>query len=234
MVGNGSEETRPAIGSVGIEGVPSGSEIASSGNEGNAGDAETINPERAAADLRERVGSLRGTEPGYAEGGREPGPAADPAAPYGRHPDGTPRKRRPYAARGTGGARAAQEKDKASIRGIEKLLYSLHQMGAVFLSAPELELDATEARDLANAVRDVQEHYSVSISPKAEAWANLAVVALGLYGTRAIAIGARRSQERKEKREAEKAKKRDEQKSPEFVPTHLASHLRPVGGSPIG
>lgn len=232
MAGNGSEETRPAIGSVGIESVTGGSEIPSSGNEGNAGDAETVNPERAAAELRERVAGIRGT--GEPADGREPGPAADPAAPYGRHPDGTPRKRRPYAARGTGGARAAQEKDKASIRGIEKLLYSLHQMGAVILSAPELELDATEARDLANAVRDVQEHYSVSISPKAEAWANLAVVALGLYGTRAIAIGARRSQERKEKREAEKAKKQAEQKSPEFVPTHLASHLRPVGGTPIG
>lgn len=226
MAGNGSEEKPvnfgPVAGDEGNKGNAGGSEVASSGIEGNDNGDETVNPERAAAELRERVGAIRG-EPAS-------GPAADLGAPYGRHPDGTARKRRQYAPRGSRAERTGQEKDKVAVRGIEKLLFSIHQMGAVLIATPELELDEREAKDLASAIRDVQEHYSVSISPKTEAWANLIVVAVGLYGTRAVAVAARRAQERKEKREAEKAKKREADTAPPFV----ATHLTPVGGMPIG
>ncbi len=227
MAGNGSEETRPEIGSVGIEGNAIGSEKLAGGIEASDSGSETatVNPADAARELRERVANLRGT------GHAEPGPANDPGAPFGRHADGTPRKRRPYSPRGTG-AKTATEKSTVSVRGIEKLLYSIHQMGAAMLSAPELELDEKESRDLANAIRDVQEHYSVSISPKAEAWANLAVVAVGLYGTRAVAIASRvsgeRAERRKKKTEEKEAAKTDGDLTGfgAFVPTHLT----PAGG----
>lgn len=230
MAGNGSEENAES-GSVGNPRDSGGSEIATGGIErDNGGSEKTVNPERAASSLRERVAALRERKQRRAEtgsvGNTVTGNAApndgggfgsDPGAPFGRHDDGTPRKRRPYAPRGS---RTEAAKDKASLRGLEKLLFSLHEMGAFFLSAPELALDEKEAGDLAAAVRDVQEHYSVSVSPKTEAWINLAIVGMGVYGTRAIAIMARKSGEAKARREkAKRESAADDQPTQPGTPT---------------
>lgn len=77
-----------------------------------------------------------------------------------------------------------------SLANLEALLLSIHQMGAAFLSCPELELDEAEAKKLSTSIKNVAKHYPVIISEKKLAWADFAVTAGGIYGTRAVAIFA--------------------------------------------
>lgn len=72
----------------------------------------------------------------------------------------------------------------------------MHAMGAAFMNTPELMLDASEAQSLAIAIGAVQAHYPVNIDPKAIAWTNLIMVAGAIYGTRAVAIYARKKMEK--------------------------------------
>ncbi len=69
---------------------------------------------------------------------------------------------------------------------IESLLLSIH-FAAGKLVHESLELDAGEAKKLADAIRDVQKHYPTVIDPKKVAVANLFLVAGGIYGTRIVA-----------------------------------------------
>ncbi len=68
-------------------------------------------------------------------------------------------------------------------------------MGAAFFSAPELVLAPAEARALSDATAAVAAHYDAILDPKTAAWLNLAMVAGGIYGTRAMAIWGRKKQE---------------------------------------
>jgi hypothetical protein len=79
---------------------------------------------------------------------------------------------------------------------LEKLLLSLHQMGAALLSVKELELDATEAKDLAAGIAEVGKHYALSFDPKKVAIGNLIIVMGGIYGTRYMAYKLRMESER--------------------------------------
>lgn len=67
-------------------------------------------------------------------------------------------------------------------------------MGAAAFSTPELVLDPKEAETLAHAIAAVQAYYPVVIDPKTLAWGNLVMVVGTIYGTRALAIWARKSQ----------------------------------------
>jgi hypothetical protein len=64
-------------------------------------------------------------------------------------------------------------------------------MGAAILDTPELVLDESEAKALADASAKVAAHYNHTIDPRTMAWVNLAMVAGGIYGTRIFAIRAR-------------------------------------------
>jgi hypothetical protein len=83
------------------------------------------------------------------------------------------------------------------VNGLESLLYSVHGMLAGITKTEELMLDHSEAKSLAEATANVARHYDVSVSAKALDWSNL-VMALGMvYGTRLVAIRARRGAERR-------------------------------------
>lgn len=71
------------------------------------------------------------------------------------------------------------------------MIFSIHQMGAMILATPELELDQAEADRLAKAAGEVAKHYAVAVDPKKLAWANLIGTLGFLYVPRIIAARAR-------------------------------------------
>lgn len=71
----------------------------------------------------------------------------------------------------------------------------MHVMGAAFFQTPELVLAPAEAKALADATAAVAAHYDALIDPKTAAWLNLALVAGGIYGTRAMAVWSKKKTE---------------------------------------
>jgi len=70
-------------------------------------------------------------------------------------------------------------------------------MAALVLKSPELALEKGEADALAQAISEVEKHYSVSLSPETRAWLGLAGTAAMIYGPRAYMIQKRRRAESK-------------------------------------
>lgn len=65
----------------------------------------------------------------------------------------------------------------------------------------ELAITSDESEQLATALATVSQFYDVQVAEKTVAWINLAMVGGMIYGTRLVAIRARRTEERKAKRE---------------------------------
>jgi len=62
-------------------------------------------------------------------------------------------------------------------------------MLATMMRTPEMSLSPEEARNLAVSAANVAKHYpNTGIDAKTMAWMQLAMVAMGVYGTRAMAI----------------------------------------------
>jgi hypothetical protein len=123
----------------------------------------------------------------------------DPAAPLGRKADGTPYKRR---RNGSAEPRPQQTKtaSKLSVDAVSAALLSIHAMLAALTREPRLALDPSECKALAMGIADVAQHYPHSVmDPKTVAWGNLAVIAMGTYGTRAFAIMNDRKKEQKQR-----------------------------------
>jgi hypothetical protein len=77
---------------------------------------------------------------------------------------------------------------------LEKLLLSLHLMGATFLHVPELQIDTQESAMLSKSVLDVFAAYGVpEISEKAMAAIQLGCAVVAVYGTRGVAIMRRKT-----------------------------------------
>lgn len=66
---------------------------------------------------------------------------------------------------------------------------------------PELALEKSESDAIADATAKVAEHYDVVASPKIIAWCNLTMCLGAIYGTRFIAINARKKMERTKRSE---------------------------------
>jgi len=110
-----------------------------------------------------------------------------------------PRKRGRPA--GSGAAKPAKEKAaQVSIKGIEKILFSLHMIVAKSTGIEELELDTDESKLLADAVAEVASHYNYKVDPKTIAWMGLIGVAGSIYGPRVGAYSLRRSMEKGNKK----------------------------------
>lgn len=110
------------------------------------------------------------------------------------------RGRKPGA--GNSGASSGSRKNagtSVSVNGIEKILLSLHMMGASALNTPELMLDDSEAKMLAEGIAGVQEFYSYAPSAETIAWANLIAASVAIYGPRAVTVYNNRQKQKKEK-----------------------------------
>jgi hypothetical protein len=65
---------------------------------------------------------------------------------------------------------------------------------------PELELEEEEAKALAESTLTLAAMYDLTPDPKLQAMMNLAIILGTTYGTRYVAIRARKSQEKEERR----------------------------------
>jgi hypothetical protein len=98
--------------------------------------------------------------------------------------------------RGKRGPKTASEESIRLSVSLEKLLYSIHLMGAEFLKTPELELEKDEAKKLSDAIEEVGKHYKVAFDPKKVAIAELAVVGVSIYGPMLVQVRRRWKTER--------------------------------------
>lgn len=116
-------------------------------------------------------------------------PPAEPAAKRGR---GRPRG----STKATSGA-SKKEKGKD----LTQVILNIHTMGALFLKAPGLNLEETEARMLAKMIENVNEVFGLpELSEKAECLVNVGVTLITVYGTRIFATvkdGADKKEEKK-------------------------------------
>lgn len=78
---------------------------------------------------------------------------------------------------------------------IEGLLVSLHWIVAGLIHAPELQLEAGEAKRLAASVQKVLDQYEVVAASKTVAWIELVANMGAIYGARAYAIHLRKQAE---------------------------------------
>lgn len=97
----------------------------------------------------------------------------------------------------------SQAKNSGTI-GIEQILYSIHMMMAGATKIEELKLSPEEAKQLANAVAEVNSHYNVAIDPKVMAWVGLTTTCVSIYAPRMASYKIRSSFEEKKRKASEK------------------------------
>lgn len=121
-------------------------------------------------------------------------PGADANAPFGRFPDGRPRKRAPNGSRSAGGrntgkpGRPAKPNSKTA-GDLAGILCGIHSMLAMMTKIDELEIDEEESRELVEAGMRVAELYEVPLpSEKVLAWVGLSKAVANVYGTRVGAL----------------------------------------------
>lgn len=78
-------------------------------------------------------------------------------------------------------------------------MLSIHGMGAMLLKTPELMIDESEAKLLAEAVNAVQQHYQIEASETAIIWANFAGAIVAVYGPRLVAVATKKKEPAKAK-----------------------------------
>ena len=98
---------------------------------------------------------------------------------------------------------------------LEALLLTNHLMLARFLDAEEIALDPVEAKQLADAIKNVAQFYPIGMDPKKLAWFQLCIAMGSVYGPRVVAIHKRRKQS-----------------SPKVTPINTPKHANPVNGVP--
>lgn len=142
-----------------------------------------------------------GTEPG--SGGGDSGnngerfDAAIHVSPDKRNRDGSyTRKRGRRSGGGSGSARSTKADNSASVDALSRMLAVVHIGIAAVIKSPEMVLDETEAKSLAEATANVLTEFDIRPSPKAEAIFGLVVCSSMIYGPRAYLIIERRKEER--------------------------------------
>lgn len=126
-----------------------------------------------------RPHDLAGIEPEWTPGTYSPGPVTG---------NGPETKRRPGRPAGSKNApKLTSSIPSPLINGLESILLSVHAMGAAILTAPEWELDKSEAKSLADGINEVGKYYDMTVDPKKMAIINLSVIAGGIYAPRLIA-----------------------------------------------
>jgi hypothetical protein len=111
--------------------------------------------------------------------------------------DGSGTRRR---TRSDAGKPRGTRKRKAIDQNYEAVVSMVHTWASVLLKTPEIELEQSEAKKLADAYNEFCQYHNVPIlTPKRMSEINLVAVALTLYGPRYVAWRARMKQQRQEK-----------------------------------
>lgn len=182
---NGSSGESPDPGISG--GIGGASDNANTGSDGNS---------------PQRIAGLNVADPGLAGNADESGDRSEYTGGFNK--DGSPTRKRGRKPGGgsapkSGTARKSNA-DNSSVKGLEKLIYSLHMMAAAATKTPELALDNQEASMMASAISAVQNHYDFDVSEEVTIWVNLITASAAIYGPRAIVIYNRKKKEQLQKR----------------------------------
>ena len=90
---------------------------------------------------------------------------------------------------GTGKSATRKQSATQATASLERLLFSVHLMGATFLNQPVMMLEESEAKQLAAAVTAVSELYELPfLDEKSQAWIGLGFVAATIYGPRIVTL----------------------------------------------
>lgn len=86
------------------------------------------------------------------------------------------------------------------LSGLTALFVGAHVLLAQRTDTPELELNPDEASAFLASAQNVMRHYSVATTQKMIDWTTFIGTGVTIYGTRAIAIAARREEEKKSRK----------------------------------
>lgn len=179
--------------------------------QGNVGD----NPASIGNDKSE-FGKLSGGVASASDGAKNPsggfvnpataratsGSESGPGTAAEQTPSSTEPKRGRGRPKGSTNARPTESSQESgvsksvNVNGIEKVLYNIHAFCGAMI-APELALDEKEAKELANAIKGVNEQYKLTLDPKQAVWIDLMTTCGIIYGPRGLAIYLRVSSEAK-------------------------------------
>jgi hypothetical protein len=115
------------------------------------------------------------------EPAREPTPEPEPRRGAGR-PAGSRNKPK------TEGSISEPKAAPVNINGVEKILFSIHEILAAVSNVSELKIDEKEAKELAAAIAGVTNEYIIVLTPKQAALMELGRVCGVIYGPRAVNI----------------------------------------------
>lgn len=114
--------------------------------------------------------------------------------------------------------------------GLSAILFSVHGMLAGITKSPELEFDEEESKRMALAYANVARHYNWAMSEKTMDWANFTMCIGAIYGSKFMAIKARKSTEPKKAKPVKEAPQpapnirpnpqSGQQNIPQPIPTH--------------
>ena len=170
-------------------------------------DASDGKPANAIADggsgVEERIAGVETIDPGGSGGGGGSQPRNRGGRPKGskgkpkRHY--APRQQQPPPRVEPVSYPAAREKEalRKNLADLTGVILVAHATMASLVNIREIELSEDEAKKLSEASKEVLKHYPVGLSDKTLAWVNLAVIAGGIYGTRAWAYSVRKQSERR-------------------------------------
>lgn len=121
--------------------------------------------------------------------------ASRAAAGSGDNSDGSRTRRQ----RSDSGVKRGRKSRKEAPQNIEALVTMVHTWASVLLKTPELQLDASEVKQLSSAYETFTEYHEVPIlTPKRMSEINLISTALIIYGTRFVAVRNRRKNEKRD------------------------------------
>lgn len=177
--------------------MPKGSRTANGDSGGANGNGEFIDPTSA----------IGGGNSGGSDGGIRDtaGTQFDPtihSSPDARNGDGTFRRKRGRKAGGNNSKSRSQIHSDIKETAIffTQGLMLFHTSISVMTKTPELELEEEEAKAVAESTLTLAAMYDLTPDPKLQAMMNLAIILGTTYGTRFIAIRARKAQEKKEEK----------------------------------
>lgn len=123
-------------------------------------------------------------------------PITSPASAGSAGPAGDAPRKRGRPAGSTSKSATREKAAPTTLKGIEKILFSMHTMVAGFVDIPEIEISKDESTMMAEAIAEVASHYNATLDPKALAWFGFAGAMGAVYGPRVAAFRMRKSMEK--------------------------------------